>query len=53
MTFETNGQVYTAPTPIFNCVVIPPLCTIRENSDFLGSGLCTTVTIMGKSTGQR
>lgn len=44
---------YISPTLIFKCVVIPPLCTIRENSDFLCSGLCTTVTIMGRSTGQR
>lgn len=44
---------YTAFTPTFKCVVIPPLCTIREKPDFLCSALCTTVTIMERSTGWR
>ena len=44
---------YTLPTPILNCVGLPPLCTIRENSDLQSSGLSTAVSIMGRSTGQR
>lgn len=44
---------YTLPTPILKCVVLSPLCTIRENSDLQGSGLSTAVSTMGRSTGQR
>ena len=44
---------YTLPNPILKCVVLPPLCTIRENSDLQGSGLSTAVSTMGRSTGQR